>query len=385
MPDAEYISLPLETDPLALWEDLVDYLETEFPGWEAADGSLESFLLFAITRHIADVRDLTSNGATDIFRYYGATIADIPPIDANVAEADTTWTMIDNDGYTIPAGTFVGIPRSGNELIAFAVQEEVIVAPGNMSTAAGEVKLIAIEPGSKASGLSGTPQLIDALDYVSSIALVGVSTGGEDAESDIDYLNRLRDELKYQSPRPILPADFAALSRRIGGVHRATAIDGYNPSNATYNNERMVAVSALDESGNPVGSSVKAEIDAYLQAMREVNFVVNVIDRTANNIAVVAAVKALAGHATADVDAAVTAAVSGYLSGLAWGVPPGAAETEWENWTVVRYLEVAEVINRVDGVDYITSLTVNGGTANVTLTGAAPIPVASPAPAITVT
>lgn len=43
---------------------------------------------------------------------------------------------------------------------------------------------------------------------------------------------------------------------------------------------------------------------------------------------------------------------------------------------MVRYLEVAEVLNRVDGVDYISTLTVNGGTANITLTGVAPLTLA---------
>jgi hypothetical protein len=40
----------------------------------------------------------------------------------------------------------------------------------------------------------------------------------------------------------------------------------------------------------------------------------------------------------------------------------------------VRYLEVATVINNVDGVDHITDLTLNGGTADVPLDGVAPLP-----------
>ena len=45
---------------------------------------------------------------------------------------------------------------------------------------------------------------------------------------------------------------------------------------------------------------------------------------------------------------------------------------------VVRYLEVATVINNVPGVDFIEILTLDAGTADVTLDPAGGIPVVLP-------
>jgi hypothetical protein len=54
-------------------------------------------------------------------------------------------------------------------------------------------------------------------------------------------------------------------------------------------------------------------------------------------------------------------------------VPPYGDQAAWINDTKVRYLEVAQVINDQEGVNYIINLTVNGGTVDVALTGTAPL------------
>ena len=379
MPD--YVTLPIETDPDTLIQDAFDYITGKVPTWLPSEGNLEVIMLGALAQMAAEVRDVASDVPAAIFRYFGATLLGLPPIDAVQASVPSTWTMVDNAGYTIPAGTVVGIPSGGDELVAFESIGDVVVPPGSTATAAGGVTLLAVDPGAAGSGLTGTPELIDSLSFVTAVALTAPTSGGTDAEEDDAYLNRLTAELQLLAPRPILARDFAVMARRVGGVFRATAIDGYNPADSTYNNEKYVAVAVVDENGNALSAPVKAEVDALLEAEREVNFVVNVIDPTNTSIAVTFSAVALPDQDPPSVEAAAEAAVADYLSPKTWGRNPvlSVPETEWVNETHVRYLELAEVINRVEGINYISALTFAKtgdplATTDVIMSGAAPLP-----------
>jgi hypothetical protein len=383
MPD--YIAPGIETDPDVIAQLAFDRLGALIPGWEPSETDLVTILLETVSRMAAENRDLASEVPTAIFRYYGATVIDLPPVDEQEATGESTWTMIDNAGYTIEAGTVVNIPAAGDELLAFETDIDVVIPPGQTSTAAGEVTLTALVAGEEANGLTGTPELQDALDFVATITLTQPTSGGVDAEADSDYLNRLAERLKLLSPRPIIEEDFAILARDIPGVWRATAVDGYNPDNATFNNERMVAVASIDEAGNAVGSTIEAEVDAYLQALREANFIVNTFDPTYTAIGVTFAGVAVKGADPEDVETRAEAAVAEYLSPANWGKVSRATATEdeadrtWVNQTQVRQFEVVALLNNIQGMDYLTSVTLSGGTASGSdriLAGVAALPTA---------
>jgi hypothetical protein len=542
----QYIEVPIETDPEVLQQDAFDYLDAAIPGWVPNDGNLETILIEALSRMTAEARDVASAVPTDIFRYFGELVG-IPPQEASYAVASTDWTMINNAGYTIPAGTQVGIQLTGDEIVPFEVVLDTVIAPG--STTALNVQIRAVDAGADSSDLAETNPviLIDTLDFVTTITMDAPgTTGGVDAEEDDAYLNRLRLRLQLLAPRPILARDYAIFAQDINGVERATAIDGYDPDHnlltanqssaetdtsgmeaatnntltrqvanpahgtaswqmsstasgdmtmrstaatspaaipgdkmtavasvrpasnravavgiawldsgnavigsvtygtsvspgaATYGtptvtagpapsgtvkaaiyvkviatggaaelanvdkltlhrgtstvwkiggspatgNERMVAVAVVDADGNPVGSTIKQEVDAYLQSVREVNFVVSVIDATYTTIDVTFTAVALAGHVPADVEAAAETALMDYLSPKNWGLPIEAGdiiEGQWVNQTVVRYLELTAVVNGVEGVDYISALTFRRGTdafasTDITLAGPVSLP-----------
>lgn len=539
-----YIELPIETDPDELVQDAFDYIQSVFPDWQPNDANLEVVLLAVIAQMAAEARDVASDVPASIFQYFGETIMQIPKVAASNASVGSTWTMINNAGYTIEAGTLVGIPRTGDELVPFEVVSDVVVPPGSVATAADEVDLVALQPGADANNLTGPPQLIDTLDFVTTIVLAAAGTGGgADGETTDEYLDRLTEEMQLLSPRPVRAVEFAALARRIAGVDRATAIDNYNafnnlltanqssvetdttgfqsdtnvnisrstaqashgaaslqlssvaagdmaartlsgvsgvpvtpgqlytaraefrsaasvrstrldiiwytaagavisttagtpgndsttgwterfcsavaPATAAFaavrpvviatggaaeihyvdkwqlregsvdttwvvgpapaaNNEKMVTVVAVDEAGAAASGAVKTAIKADLEAKREWNFVVNMADPTFTPLAFVWAARALPNYDTAQVDADVDAALADFASPAMWGrtrdVESVDENKDWANRDTVRYLEVAEVINRVPGVDYIESLTVNGGTADVKLPGIAPLP-----------
>jgi hypothetical protein len=361
-----YIDLPIETDADALKDEAIEYLRTAFPGWEAAAGNLEVVLIEAIAEMAAEQAVVASQVPSAVFRAFGQNTVGLPPIDGVEAIGTTTWTLTDTLGHTIPAGTFIVIGE-----VAFQTAEETIVPIGESSAA---VQIVAVEPGENANSLTGAATLVDTLAFVNSVALVGSTSGGVDAETDDEYLARLADELTLMAPRPIVPQDFEILARNIAGVDRALAVDGYNPGDDTYDNERMVAVAAVDDTGEAVDSDTKDAIEAYLEARREVNFVVNMIDPAYTTIDVVAEVVILPGFDSATVLATIEAALNDYLDPANWGrvsSGDGRFSLPWVNTQTVGYLNIARTILMVEGVAFISpgTLTVEGGSVDVDLSG----------------
>jgi Baseplate J-like protein len=463
-----YIDFPIETDPEVLTADALDQLMSAISGWVPQEGHLEVWVLEVISRINAETRDVASRVPVSIFRYFGKSLLGLSPIDAARARVDTTWTVVDNAGYTIPAGTVVAYPVSGDQQVYFEVAADVVIEAGSDTSATGEVELVALEAGTEANGLAAGSswQLVDAFAFVDTITSAASTSGGVDAETDAEYLDRLRTELQLLSPRPILPNDFAVLAQRIAGVERATAIDGYipavnekqtvtitgSPTGGTFtltysgqttaaiaynanaaavqsalvalsnigvgdvtvtggalpgtavvveftgalagtnvsqmtasssltggsspavtvtttqggaaaqtNQERAVTVAVADEDGQAVSSGTKTAVDDYLQSLREVNFDVHVIDPTYTAVNITATLKAKAGADPTAVDTAATTAVQEYLSPATW------------NWSsTVRYNELISLLDQVEGVDYVVSITTPS--ADVTLSGVASLP-----------
>jgi hypothetical protein len=376
-----YIEVPIETDPTDLAEEAFGYIEEQVPGWLPSPGNLEAWLIEALALLAGELRDLAALVPDAIFQYFGSTILDLPPFEATAATSTATWTAIDTAGYTVDAGTLVVIePPASTEAYAFAAVSTFTIPAGQTNVSG--IPIQATEAGAAASGITGTVEVIDPLDFIASVALEAPTQGGSDAESTDAYLDRLSDLLTLLSPRPILPQDFAVLVQRsFPEVARATAIDLYNAQTATANVPRCVTVVCVDAAGNPVSAQVKADADALLQAEREVNFLAFIADPTYTTIDVQFTVMAYPGYDAADVAARVIAELQAYLSPASWGLPPygDTSGRSWINDTKVRYLELTQVVNDVEGVHYVVTLQsrIAGGTYGTTdlsLTGVAPLP-----------
>lgn len=128
------------------------------------------------------------------------------------------------------------------------------------------------------------------------------------------------------------------------------AVDGYGV-------ERTITLAVTDENGAAVASGVKTEVAALLNSLREVNFVVNVIDATYTSIDVEFDAVAYAGFDTNALRIEVEAVVAEYLSATEWGKPPsGGPSSEWIDEPIVRYGELYQIVNAVEGVHYVTRL-----------------------------
>jgi hypothetical protein len=223
-----FVSVDFVTDSDTIADDAVDYLRAAMPGWEPADGNLEVWILQAVARQVAELTAVAADVPAAIFRQFGTQLVGLAPQAGARATLTSFWTARDNLGYTIPAGTQVAYRVTGDDLIVFEVVGDTVITPG--ATTLSGVALQATDVGTAWNAVpTGPLELVDALSWVESVTASTVSAGGLDAETDDAYLDRLADDLRLLTPRPILPDDFATLARNVTGVYRALAINGYEP------------------------------------------------------------------------------------------------------------------------------------------------------------
>jgi hypothetical protein len=360
-------------------------MAAKFPGWQPKESHLEVGVIEENARINSETSLVAVNVGDGIFRAFGQDLLSLSAIDGAKASFSATVTAIDDAGYTLPAGTHVRVAISGDEYLYFVTLVDAVI-PQESETVANVV-FVAEQPGESHNGfaIGTTYELYDNVGWVESIVSTTASSGGVEAELDEDYLDRLADELKLMTPRPILPEDFAVLALRTPGVYRAVAVDGYDPGPPeAFDQERMVAVAAVDDEGQPVPPEPTLDQLAQdLEAMREVNFVVNTMGPTYTEVDIVFQVKARDGYVLADVEAEAEAAVIDFIHPAHWGNEQDADGNwlrKWERKTILRYLEVATIIENIEGVDHITTtgglfdLTINGARVDLALGGQAPLP-----------
>lgn len=383
---ADYVNIDFDLSPEDMAASVYEAIQERHPDWRPNDANLETWLVDAFTRLMAEIAGLSQRVALTIFQRFGAVIVGIPPLLPTPAQALSTWTLADDDGHTIEAGTEVIIARSGDERYVFAVVSDVVVPPGETTTGAGEVLLRATIAGADATDIDSTtvPTLLTADSNLAgvAIALTEDTHEGSDGETEVEYTNRLVSELRLMAPRPILPRDFEDFARRHPDVYRVVAIDGWDADEpGTLDNERMIGLVAIEADGEDLNNTAKTEIIDDLEARREVNFVVGFGSPTYTDIWVTTVVRAYVGYDIVAVEAAVATAIADFLSPVNAGTAPvGDTTTNWLNFDTLRYKDMVTVIENVPGVNYIESLYMDDVTApgvgddvDIALTGRVPL------------
>lgn len=379
-----YILYPIQRDSEELLSEAYQMIKDKAPDWVENNNNLDVWILQAVASQASDLLGLARDVPESIFQYYGSKLLGYPPLLATSAQVDSTWTMKDNLGYTVPAGTQVSIRDTAGIEHGFETRGDIAIPAGSTATAAGAVTLYSVETGATLTGLGGAgyqATLIDTLNFVASVVLTEFSSGGQDAELVSQYSERLARKMQQLSQRPVLASDFSLAALDVPGVYRTLTLDGYNSSNQTFNNERYVGIAAVDELGQPVSAQIKSQLQTFLDSQREINFVVNVFDPTITTVNVTFNVKCLHGYTAAAVDAAAEQRVRDYLSPANWGkdpafIEPGAASQTWVPTPNVIYNKMIQVLATTDGVNYVISMTMGAptlGTTDIVLPGAAPL------------
>lgn len=363
-----YIGVPIETDPTVIAQEVFDQLAIDFPGWLPADGNLDVRLISAFAQEAATTRDLATDVPDTIFQTFGAQFLGVTPILGAGATLSATFTARDSAGYTVPEGTLVVGTDSSGEALFWNVVSDGIIPPASTTVV---VQIQSVELGVAVNGtsyLSGQVVLVDDLEFVSSIVTSGSASGGVDPETNDDYNNRLRAELTLLTFRPILPNDFSILAQNVAGVTRATTIDGYDAVANTNGNSRTVTVFVADASGLDPGSTIRTNVDTYLQSLREANFVVYVRAAAYVGFNTAYTVVAAVGVDHTALKASIDAAIADYFLPKNWGQPAFGDTVSWVNQDHVRFSALMAVIQDVTGVDHVSSLTIGGSASDLDLT-----------------
>jgi hypothetical protein len=363
-----FIDVEITSDPQALADDAVALLMDRWPGWTPNDGDLEVVQIEALAPMAQNAAEVAGAVPSAIFRAYGTTLLNLPYQEGVAAAGLATFTLLDNLGHTIPAGTEIDVDG-----FAFQVVSDTIVPPGQ--TVAASVPILATETGVAFNGLTGvsvTP--VTSLAFLESVVLVGTTANGIDAEDDAAYQDRLSRRLELQATTLVTTRDYEFLAID-EGAGRAVAL---------HNGEKAVALYVTDAAGEPMGAAWKAAMALTYEDYRLVNTIVTISDATYTTIGGTVTVKAYPGFDPTDLAARISAALADYLNPADWGKPtnfgdPGVG-SGWYNETVVRSNKLIDLIGNVEGVDYVSSgptITGSAGSAsgtNWTMPGTVALP-----------
>lgn len=373
----DFTDYPITTDPDDLLTDWIAELRTFWPNWEPNEGSLLYRAAAAICRIIATGTDVAALVPGEIFRTAGRSLFKVLPNDGSQSSADTTWTMLDDAGYTIPAGSVVSIDG-----VLFETINDTDVPNG--TTVATPVVVRSIDDGAATANLGSAGadvRLEEGLAFVLSIELIAPTAGGADPETQDEYMVRLVEQLSLLTIIPVLAPDLPKMARTVTGVYRATVLDNYDASTGTPNVPGHATVGVQDEAGGIVPAPVKTEVTDLLTAgnRRLINAVIHVVDADYTPVDVTVNGIVFPNADIATVQANVSAAIAAFLESTRWGQSQEGDPTSWLNQPVVSLYDLAAAIDQSQGFDRITNLLVglNGGVqtaADHDLPGVIPLP-----------
>ncbi len=260
-------------------------------------------------------------------------------------KASAVMNFTGTNGTMIPVST-VFLTEDGLE---FETETAASIMSGTASATAK-----AVEVGEQYNVASGaiTQQIvsISGLSTITNEAAVG----GTDAETDAALVARLYSFL--QKP--------ATSGNAYHYEQWALAVDGVGAVKVTplANGAGTVGVLIVGNDKEPVDSSVVECCQTYIDESRPIGATVTVASAAGLAIHVAATVTIDSTTTTAAVQAAFTTALEAYLKSIAF--------SKYE----LIYNRVAYMLLDIDGVINYTSLTINGGTSNITI-GESQVPV----------
>lgn len=345
------------------------------------DSSPWLLTLEAVSIEMAETRRAaTGEGQTydQIARWLARSVFLVSPRDPIAATGAVTFTARDTAGYTIPAGTQISLQSvDGTERVGFETTTDAVIAAGQ--SVSPTVEIVALEEGAAGNELQQDPQLEDRWDFLASTAPITVlapTSGGDDGETDAEFLDRFARTQRRMADGLITDDDFAAFARDFyadGG--RALVLPLYDGQNGVSGVPGAFTVVPIDPDGQarsvPQMAALKAAIDARLLTGVQ-SFV---IAPKYTTVDVQFTATSYPPYDPAAVQAAAVAAVEDFLSPARWGLAPYGDEPLWLDKPTVRANDLIAVLETVQGLDDLLTLTVNGvDRGDVTLTGPAGLP-----------
>ena len=187
-----YVDLTIfDKQPRDIYQEAIDYAVTALPELSVRAGTLEDALFQAMSfvsgEVISSINRLPNGLMEGILNLLG-----FARIQATYGTGTVEFTMIDDAGGTIPAGTQVGYTETVEGVSTFhtfTTSTAVTIPEGDTVSAA--VAIVADAAGEKPALLDGQPMVVvSASNRILSAALASDLTSGEVQETDAQYFSR---------------------------------------------------------------------------------------------------------------------------------------------------------------------------------------------------
>ena len=242
---------------------------------------------------------------------------------------------------TIPEGTRVRtLLLADKTYLSFETYSDAILEAGNTYV---DVLCESVEVGSKYNVSAGLVLKIETPIYgVDSVSNVAAFVGGTDEETDSDYRARIPVYLEGLKRATATALISAAMS--VDGIIDAVVEDGATPGTVT--------VTVASSSGTVPAETITA-VEEALEDYRGAGIEVTVVGATNDSTNCSFNIYLEEEAVSATVEAACETAVAAYLNSLA------IEETAY-------YFQIVKILMSIDGVLNIASLSLGGGTADIT-------------------
>lgn len=341
--------------------------QLNLPGWVPREGNTEVVLMESLALEI-------SEAVVAINRVPGAVVAALlllAGVDKDYGAAPiatATFTLGDTLGHTIPGGTRLYLVLDDGTTITFLVEPPgLTVDPGDDT---GTVSIIGDIFTDQANGILAGTRLVmaDPVPFIERVELGTAVADGRSAETDDEWRDRGVARLSRLSDALVLPRHFEAAALERSEVARALALDLWDGSGGSPGDDPgHITVAVLGDGGAALSAPAKAAIETDLEDRAVAILDVHVIDVTIEAVAVTIEMHPLDGYDTGEVSDAVEEAVAAYINPLTW---------QWGG--TIRLFEIVSLVDRVDGVDYVTSVLLDGLALDYDITGPANLPDATP-------
>jgi len=258
-------------------------------------------------------------------------------------KAHTVLTVTGTDGVEIPKGT-VFLTSDEDAL------EYISTAAAVISSGTAAVPVEAAEIGEQYNATVGLiARQFQNLYGVKDVTNATAATGGVDEESDTALVTRYYQYLQ-EPPTSGNVYDYMSKALEVTGVGAVKVFP-------LWNGNGTVKVLIVDEKYHPVTAEIVAACQKYLESKMPIGAQITV--RSAENLLIdVAGVVTIDCTTTAEkVQEEFKTAVSEYL-----------AEIAFDQYKIV-YNRIAGMLMDINGVTDYSNLTLNGGTANITVGG----------------
>lgn len=357
---SSYVDLTVyDKTAIEIFDDAIDYAIDVLPEWEPQAGQIEVALLEAMATQAVSVAAAANRvpGAVmeALLRFYG-----IERDAGKKATATIDVTVINNSGYTIPAeSAFAFFPPNEGTPLVYTLDEDIVIASGN-TTGQGTVTAQEVGETYNDPSAGASLQILTTMPYLQSTTLNTAPTGGTKPETDDTYFSRASTTLRSYSAALTTPTQIEAwiLVTYPNIVYRAKVYDRRRKGDRDttvstfdyHDGYALVVVGGLnatisDTSDVPVSTANRQTIETALDAKTNTGLITELVNAELVDVTVDVTVMPHLGYTTSQIQANINTALNEYL-----------APNNWDWSDMVRENEIIALIDKVTGVDYVSSL-----------------------------